>query len=132
MHAMKGEDMLAAPVASVPDRQRRWLATGGLVGAILASSCCIAPLVLLTLGISGAWIGNLTALEPWKPAFAAASLVLVGLGFRRVYFGPRPDCAEGSYCARPESSILVKTVLWLSTALVLLALSVDRWAPLLS
>lgn len=132
MRIMKSGDVLSAPATPAPDRQRRWLATGGLVGAILASSCCIAPLALLTAGISGAWIGNLTALAPWKPAFAAASLALVGLGFRQVYFGPKPDCAEGSYCARPESSILIKTVLWLSTALVLLALTVDWWAPLLS
>ena len=54
------------------DRPARkgWLAAGGVVGAFLASACCIGPLVLLTLGISGAWIGNLTALEPYKPIFA--------------------------------------------------------------
>ena len=40
--------------------QRLW-ASGGTLGAILASSCCIAPLLLLSLGISGAWIGNLTS-----------------------------------------------------------------------
>ena len=45
--------------------QRLW-ASGGALGAILASSCCIVPLLLLSLGISGAWIGNLTALEPYK------------------------------------------------------------------
>lgn len=42
--------------------KRGLLATGGLIGGILASSCCIAPLAFVTLGISGAWIGNLTAL----------------------------------------------------------------------
>jgi mercuric ion transport protein len=39
------------------------LATGGLA-AILASTCCLGPLVLVALGVSGAWIGNLTLLEP--------------------------------------------------------------------
>ena len=48
----------------VPDRKKGWFAAGGVVGAILASTCCIAPLLLLMLGVSGAWIGNLTALEP--------------------------------------------------------------------
>ena len=58
------------------DRPARkgWLAAGGVVGAFLASACCIGPLVLLTLGISGAWIGNLTALEPYKPIFAVFAL----------------------------------------------------------
>ena len=63
------------------DRPARkgWLAAGGVVAAFLASACCIGPLVLLTLGISGAWIGNLTVLEPYKPWFAGVALVFVGL-----------------------------------------------------
>ena len=61
------------------DRQNRkgWLAAGGVLGAVLASACCIGPLVLLTLGISGAWIANLTALEPYKELFAVIALGFV-------------------------------------------------------
>jgi len=44
------------------------LLTGGLA-AILASTCCLGPLVLITLGVSGAWISNLTLLEPYQPLF---------------------------------------------------------------
>src|SRR5262245_33524392 len=36
------------------------MAVGGLLGALVASSCCLLPLVLFGLGVSGAWIGNLT------------------------------------------------------------------------
>ena len=43
-----------------------------ILAAIGASVCCVGPLVLLALGIGGAWIGNLAALEPYRPAFAAA------------------------------------------------------------
>lgn len=111
-------------------RTKGWFAVGGVVGALLASSCCIAPLVLLTLGGSGAWISNLTALEPYKPAFLGVALVFIGLGFYQMYFKPKPACEEGSYCARPESAILTKTALWAATVLVLLAASVDWWAPL--
>lgn len=112
------------------DRRKGWFAAGGIIGAVLASSCCIVPLLLVTLGISGAWIGNLTALEPYKPYFAIVALVFIGLGFRHVYFRTKPECAEGSYCARPQSAIVTKTVLWASTLLVLLALTVSSWAPL--
>ena len=38
-------------------RVQRVAATGGILGAIAASSCCILPLVLFTLGVSGSWIG---------------------------------------------------------------------------
>ena len=46
------------------------LLVGGLA-AILASTCCLGPLVLVALGLSGAWIGNLTLLEPYRPFFIA-------------------------------------------------------------
>ena len=114
----------------VADRKKEWFAAGGVVGAILASTCCIAPLVLLLLGVSGAWIGNLTALEPYKPIFAGVALVFIGLGFRQVYFKAKPACADGSYCAHPESALITKSALWLSTVLVVVALTINWWAPL--
>lgn len=106
-----------------------WFAAGGVVGALLASSCCVAPLVLLLLGVSGAWIGNLTALEPFKPYFAAAASVFIGLGFWHVYFRAPPACANDSHCARPPSTMLIKTALWIATVLVVVALTTDWWAP---
>lgn len=106
-----------------------WLATGGVLGAVLASSCCIGPLVLVSLGVSGAWIGNLTALEPFKPYFLAATALLLGLGFWQVYFRKKPACEEGSYCARPESGLVTKTALWIATLVVALAATIDLWAP---
>ncbi|PSM16103.1 mercuric transporter MerT family protein [Nitratireductor sp. StC3] len=114
----------------VADRKKEWFAAGGVVGAILASTCCIAPLVLLLLGVSGAWIGNLTALEPYKPIFAGVALVFIVLGFRQVYLKAKPACADGSYCARPESALITKSALWLSTVLVVVALTINWWAPL--
>ncbi|MEX2480740.1 MAG: mercuric transporter MerT family protein [Gammaproteobacteria bacterium] len=111
-------------------RTQGWFATGGVVGALLASSCCIAPLLLLTLGVSGAWIGKLTALEPYKPAFLGVALVFIGLGFYQVYFKPRPVCEAGSYCVKPQSATVIRVALWVATVLVVLAASVDWWAPL--
>lgn len=113
------------------DRKKTLFAAGGVIGAILASTCCIAPLVLLTLGISGAWISRLTVLEPYKPIFASMALVFIGFGFRQVYFTARPACVEGTYCAKPESARITKTALWLATLLVILALTINGWAPLL-
>jgi mercuric ion transport protein len=52
------------------------LAAGG-IAAVLASACCVGPLVLLSVGFSGAWIANLTALSPYRPIFIAlASIAL--------------------------------------------------------
>jgi mercuric ion transport protein len=113
------------------DRSRaRLVAAGGLLGGLAATSCCILPLVLFGLGISGAWIANLTALAPYKPYFAAGTLVLLGYGFYLVYLRPRQACADGS-CARPMPNRVVKSSLWIATALVAAALAFDYVAPLL-
>jgi len=101
-----------------------------VVGAFLASACCIVPLLLVTLGVSGAWIGNLTMLEPYKPYIAAATLVPLGFGFWQVYFKPKTVCEPGSYCARPRSAIITKTALWLATVFIVLAITIGWWAPL--
>ena len=111
-------------------RRGGWLATGGIVGAVLASSCCIVPLLLVMLGISGAWIANLTALEPYKPYFLAMTLAFLAGGFWHVYFRPKPHCDEDSYCARPRSDLLPKAVLWVAPLIVALTMTLQWWAPL--
>ena len=113
------------------DRRKGWLAGGGVIGGILASACCVVPLVLVTLGISGAWIGSLTSLEPYKPYVAAVTAVFIGLGFWQVYFKPKPTCAEGTYCARPVSSRITQGALWFATVLIVLAMTIGWGAPFL-
>jgi len=121
----------AAPDQAGNERARtRWIAAGGIVGAVAASSCCILPLVLFSLGISGAWIANFTALAPFKPYFAAGTIALLGYGYYLVYVRPKQACADGS-CARPLPNRLVKSSLWIATVLVAAARAFDTVAPLL-
>jgi mercuric ion transport protein len=116
---------------SEQERSRaRLIAAGSVLGALAASSCCILPLVLFSVGISGAWIANLTALAPYKPYFAGGTLALLGYGFYLVYVKPTRACADGS-CARPLPNRLVKSSLWIATALVVAAVAFDYVAPLL-
>jgi len=120
------------PPASTPDegaKQSGWIAGGALIGAVLASACCVVPLVLVMLGISGAWIANLTALEPYKPYVAAVTLALLGYGFWHAYFKPKPPCEDGTYCARPQSAWTTKISLWLGLVVVIIALTLNWWAP---
>lgn len=109
---------------------RAWLAVGGVAAALGASSCCVLPLVFFGLGVSGAWIGNLTALAPYQPFFVAAALAFLGLGFFRVYRRSRLECDDSKACARPPSDRAVKLALWFATALVAVAIAFPYVAPL--
>jgi mercuric ion transport protein len=113
---------------SLGDRRAGWLAAGGIAGALLASSCCVLPLTLVLLGVSGAWIGNLTVLEPYTPLFAVVTLGLIAAGLWHAYHGQPIRCAEGA-CASTRRRTLTRTVLWLGAVLVILALTTRWWAP---
>ncbi len=118
-------------VASDERKTARLMALGGILGAIGASTCCIVPLILFSLGISGAWVGNLTALEPYKPVFITITLGFLGYGYWMVYRKPKP-CAEGDACVRPLPNRLVKSALWVSTVLILVALFWNWIAPVVA
>jgi len=96
------------------------LFVGGLA-AILASTCCLGPLLLVALGVSGAWIGNLTRLEPYRPLFIAGALVALLFAGRRI-FRPAHACQPGEVCAVPATRRIYKILFALVSGLVLIAL----------
>lgn len=103
------------------------LALGG-AAALLASTCCLGPLVLVTLGFSGAWIGNLSRLEPYRPYFLGAALVALGFAGRRI-FRPASACKPGEICAVPKVRTAYKLVFWIVAALTLAALGFPYVVP---
>jgi mercuric ion transport protein len=109
----------------------RVLAVGALIAALAASSCCILPVVLFSLGISGAWISNFTQLAPYKPVFVAATLGFVGTGYWLVYRASKRACADGEACARPFPNRFVMVVLVAATTIVIAAFGFDYLAPYL-
>ncbi len=104
------------------------LVAGGLA-ALLASTCCLGPLVLVTLGASGAWIGNLSALEPYRPLFLGAALVALFFAYRRI-FRPVQACEPGEACAVPQARLAYQVVFWIVAALVIVALAFPHVLPL--
>jgi mercuric ion transport protein len=111
-------------------RGQKLMAAGGLLGALAASSCCILPLVLFSLGVSGAWIGNFTQLAPYQPYFIAATIACLGYGYWLVYRASKVACADGEACARPMPNRLVRLGLILATVLVVAAIGFNLVAPL--
>ena len=96
------------------------LATGA-IAAVLASTCCLGPLLLVSLGFSGAWIGDLSILEPYRPWFIAAALIALYFAGRRI-FRQGEACAPGGVCARPAARRAYKILFGIVAALVVVAI----------
>ena len=111
-------------------RTQKLLAAGGLIGALAASSCCIVPLVLFGLGVSGAWIAHLTELAPYQPYFIAVTVACLAGGYGLLHRSRRRACTDGYVCARPLPNRIVTSGLILATILVIGALALDVLAPL--
>ena len=96
-----------------PDRgARRGLAVA-LGAAVAASACCTVPLLLVSLGVGGAWVGSLTAFEPFRPLFVAATVAALGyVGWREwraarlAASGVDCDCEDEAVAPRTRYAIL--------------------------
>lgn len=128
MHQSDQEAEVNSAHSKAARQHTGWLAGGSLLAALGVTSCCVLPLAFVLAGVSGAWIGTLTALEPYKPIFAVIAIGLIGLGFWQVY-GRRTKC-DDRQGGRTVSSLTVQMALWTSTLLVALALTAGVWAPL--
>ena len=107
--------------------QNRSLVAASLA-AVGASLCCVGPFVLLMLGVGGAWIGNLTALEPYRPVFIGVTLVFLGLAFRKLYLLPQA-CTPGTSCANPATRQTQRIVFWIVSILLIALLAFPWYAP---
>ena len=105
-----------------------WVGIGAILGAIGASVCCVGPLLLLSLGIGGAWMSALTSMESVRPFFIVLTLIFIGLGYWKLYLQP-DNCDEGEVCAIPEVKQKQRIVFWIGSALILLLLAFPWYAP---
>ena len=123
----------ARPRLDVDEKTKKSLFVGGSVlGAVAMSSCCILPLALFSLGVTGAWIGNLTALYPYKLYFLIPTAAFLAGGFYLVYRRPRAnECEPGAGCVRSLSDRINRVVLWSATLLTAMALAFPYVAPAL-
>ena len=100
----------------------------GAVAAIGASACCAGPLLLVILGVGGAWGSRLVALEPLQPYFVATALVFFGFAFRRLY-RKQEDCAPGAVCALPTARRRQRAIFGVVAAVAAALMAFPLYAP---
>ncbi|MAX74636.1 MAG: mercury transporter [Nioella sp.] len=112
------------------DDRKAWATTGlGFFGALAMTSCCILPLVLVSFGVTGVFIAQLGVLYQYRWITFALSAAFIGYGFYKAYRPtPAEACADGT-CARPMNRTLMRSLLWLATAIVAVAMIFPYLAP---
>jgi len=102
----------------------------GLLAGLTASACCAGPLVLLMLGISGSWIGNLSALEPYRPLFILVAVVFLGLAYRKIYMAPKA-CSTDAVCATQQGKRSQQIIFWITAIIIVMSIAFPWYGPLL-
>lgn len=112
----------------------KWGVKSSLVVATLsgiaASLCCIGPLLLLLLGMGGAWLSTVTALAPLRPMMIIITLVFLGFTFWQLYF-KRITCEQGKVCAIPRYLRIQRLIFWIVSILLLLIIAFPWYEYLL-
>jgi mercuric ion transport protein len=83
----------------------------GAVSAISASVCCVLPLVLVAIGVGGAWVAQLRSLERFYPIFVGLAIAAFAYAFYRLYLKPAP-CAPDGACVSPRTRRNQRIAFW--------------------
>lgn len=111
----------------------RWATLGsvlaGAAAAIGASACCAGPLLLVVLGVGGAWGSRLVALEPFQPFFVAMAFAFFGFAFYRLYRAPAA-CASNEPCSVPATRRRQRAIFCVVAAIAASLMAFPLYAPL--
>ena len=109
----------------------RSVLVGSLLAGVLASACCLGPLVVGVLGLSSLGLG--AALAPLRPWFLGLAAAFLAIGF---YFAYRPQsveaCASGEACAKSTSRRNQRIGLWVVAAVAAVLASYPSWGAKLT
>lgn len=94
-----------------------WTLAGGVVAGLVASLCCITPLLSLGLGLGS--FAAATASATWRPVFLLLTVLLLGLAWYLVYRRPKTGCGDGACARRPGR--FMRASLWAGTLTAILA-----------
>jgi mercuric ion transport protein len=98
-----------------------------IIGTLLASLCCVAPLLLLMLGIGGAWVSTLTHLEFLRPIGIIITIVFLGLAYYKLYITPK-KCSLDKPCSKPKNLRRYRMLFWVITFILMILMAFPWYA----
>ena len=115
IHCCQTPSRPTADSADKPDRSSLFM-TSSVVAAILASFCCILPIVFVLTGFTV--IGASALFAEWRPYLLMATFGLLGFGFYFAYRPAKAECGPGGVCNMSAPKRSGRLMLWLATAAV--------------
>ena len=110
-------------------RKERVAAAGSVMSGILASACCIGPVVFAMAGISGAAMAQ--KLDPLRPYLLVLTFGLLASAFYFTYGPSQVACGPDGACEMPGANRLGKVMLWIAAGVVILATAFPSYAEYL-
>jgi len=110
------------------ERKAGRLVALAVLASLLASTCCVLPLVLVLVGVTGAWMSTLVAMKPITPY--AIALTVGALGWSGwLLFKPARACdVEDGTCATTRPAM--RRLFAVCAVFIALLLSFPLFAPL--
>lgn len=113
------------------------LALAGL-SAVLASTCCVVPLLFALAGLSGAWMSQVRWLAPYSTALIVLAVVSLAVAGLRLYRGglaggpvcEADACADGDAATGARANARARRVFWAVALLTLIPIVVPLVAPM--
>lgn len=104
---------------------------GGALAAFATVVCWVVPLVLVSIGVTGAWMSTFTVLAPYKWVLILLALGCMGYAWHKIYrVQPADGCGPDPECAAPQTSRWYRVMFWVVSAFILAALISPYLAPL--
>ena len=93
---------------------------GGIIAAIIASLCCIGPVLVVLVGVGS--IGAISVFENYRPYLIGVTVLLLGFAFYLVYRKREVECEDGT-CKIQDAGKWNKVGVWSATFLAAVAIA---------
>jgi mercuric ion transport protein len=106
------------------ENKSHWFVGSGIIASIIASFCCIGPLILTLLGVSGAAV--FTKFEIIRTPMIVLVFTLFGVSGFSLYH-KRKTCEPGSICADSKKFRKMIIFYWSGLVLAILGITSPQW-----
>lgn len=104
--------------------KHKYFTSGSLLTSLLASACCIIPVLLMLTGLNS--VALFSIFEPFRPYLISASVILIGLAFYFTYRKKEVLCEDGS-CRIVSTGKWNKISVWTASVISVLFIVFPLW-----